>query len=88
MPPVRWLVDTRGPREPEPPVLDPSARQRLAHWKRAAERELRQLDKALERIGCSTRLQRAPSRGAINVDRTATALRSEITAVDEQLAAS
>lgn len=88
MPLGKLFTSLFGAREPEPAPLDATERQRLAHRKRAAERELRQLSKTLKRIGCSTCLQQAPSRGAINMEQTATSLRAEIASIDKRLAAS
>lgn len=73
--------------KPVDALLDATERQRLAHRRRVAERELRELSRTLKRIGCSTCLQQTPSRGAIRMEQTASALRSEISAIDKRLAA-
>lgn len=68
-----------------PPPLHEGERQRLGHRRRAAERELRRLEKTLKRIGCSSCVQVAPSRGAIEMERAASSLRAEIAAIDRRL---
>jgi hypothetical protein len=85
--PLRLVSRLFGPREQVLAALDASERQRLSHRKRAAERELRQLDKTLKRIGCSTCIQQTPSRGAIRMEQTASSLRTEIATIDKRLAA-
>lgn len=72
-------------REPELVPIDATERQRLVHRKRVAERELRQLAKTLKRVGCSTCIQQAPSRGAIRMEQTVSALRTEIAAIDKSI---
>lgn len=88
---VRRIRSLLSPRDAEAAAdaapLDPTERQRLAHRKRAAERELRQLEKTLKRVGCSTCVQQAPSREAISMERAATALRAEVAAIERRLAA-
>lgn len=83
---VRWIKGILGTRPPETAPLDATERQRLAHRKRAAEREIRQLEKTLKRVGCSTCIQQAPSREAISMERAASALRAEITSIEKRLA--
>lgn len=85
---VRWFWSALRARggEPEAAPLDPAERQRLAHRKRVAEREIRRLDKTLKRVGCSTCIAQAPSREAIHLERTASALRAELAAIEKRLA--
>lgn len=82
---VGWLRSFRGAREGATVPLDATQRQRLAHRKRAAERELRQLEKSLARVGCSACVQQAPSREAIGMERSASALRAEVAAIERRL---
>lgn len=84
---LRWLGGIVGAREPEATPLDAAERQRLAHRKRAAEREIRLLSKTLKRVGCSTCVQQAPSREAIGLERAASALRAEVASIEKRLAA-
>ncbi|MFA5861995.1 MAG: hypothetical protein WDA16_09915 [Candidatus Thermoplasmatota archaeon] len=86
-PVVRWFRSILGAREHEAAPLDATERQRFAHRKRAAEREIRQLEKTLKRVGCSTCVQQSPSREAINMERAASALRAEIASIEKRLAA-
>lgn len=86
-PVVRWFRGIVGARELEAAPLDAAERQRLAHRKRAAERELRQLEKTLKRVGCSTCVQQAPSREAIGLERSASALRAEVASLERRLGA-
>lgn len=85
---VRWFRSALRARggEAEAAPLDAAERQRLAHRKRVAEREIRRLDKTLKRIGCSTCIEQAPSRDAIRLERTASALRAELAAIEKRLA--
>lgn len=84
---VGWLRSRLGSPEEKAVPLDATERQRLAHRKRAAEREIRQLEKTLRRVGCSTCVQQAPSHEAIRMERSASALRAEVASIEKRLAA-
>lgn len=84
---VRWLRGIFGASKDDPVPLEPTERQRLAHRKRVAERDLRRLEKTLKRVACSTCVQQAPSREAIRMERMASALRTEVASIEKRLAA-